>query len=252
MKRSFALAVVLIALLGLIAATACHADYDKLFRFKNRTATAQAVAFVVLNALEVPTAFYQNATYCPWGDPTVGTATYGGVLCTTMTYQKAGVSIPGGGGANSRARVGWNTADSSCRLSGLYWGTDANGVSITDASEYGTVPGGGELTTVGNNYRWTIYNDTAGELAMTNVEWDIFAAAETLDKDDLVDIATDGIIGKRLQMAGAPAAAAARENAAAFAAFAEGNTAAANAAWGRAETAADGVPDNRGAGRKRN
>jgi len=245
MKRSFALTVVLITLLSVITAAACHAEYDKLFRFKNRTTTTQDGVYVVLNALELTTAFYADATYCPWGNPTVGLATINGIPCTTLTYAKAGTSMAVG----VRARVGWNTADQECRLSGLYWRAGTTDTCITDASEYGTVPGGGALTKVRDNWVWTIYNDTGGDLAMTNVEWDVFEADDQIKKADLVEVATNGIIGERLKMAGAPAATAATENAAACADFADGNTVAANAAWGRARAAADLVTGNPSAAR---
>jgi len=246
-RRWLVATALLVALL--VAAGPGFADYDKLFRFKNRTSDPQTALFVALNALEVVTAYYESTEFCPWGNPTTSVANYGGVNCTTLTYSKAGTSIPGGGLDTSRVRVGWNTSDHDCRLRGLYWGTDTSGTSITDASEYGTVPGGGELTKVGNNYRWTIINDTGGQLALTNVEWDIFDASDNLDKAGLEEIASSGIIGKRLGLAGATQAR--NANAAAFAAYANGDRTTANTQWGTARTQADAANDNQQAGRGR-
>lgn len=233
----------------LMAAGPGHAEYDKLFRFKNRTSDPQTAVFVALNALEVITAYYESAEFCPWGNPTTSIANYGGVNCTTLTYSGGGVSIPGGGLSTSRVRVGWNTSDHDCRLRGLYWGTDTSGTSITDASEYGTVPGGGELTKVGQNYRWTIINDTDDQLPLTNVEWDIFDSSANLSKTDLEEIASSGIIGKRLGLAGATQAR--NANAAAFAAYANGDRATANTEWNTARTRANAAADNQQAGPKR-
>ncbi len=195
-----------------------------------------------MNALEVFTGFYENATYCPWPMPPDRSFDVTGTK-STLHYNDGGPIAH-----LQRVRVGWNTASHSCRLSGMCWGPNANGIPITKASEYGTVPGGGTLTKVGPNYQWTIHNDTPGKLALTNIEFDIFTKDDGLTADDLVDIATNGILGTRLALAGWKARHARRHYVRACAAFVDGDVGAADDAWKLAKAEANKLSDRHPAG----
>jgi hypothetical protein len=221
-----------------------HAGYDKLYRFRNRTGSGQTGCFVVLNALEVIGAQYTVAPpdgHNHWGPATAGVALIGGVYCTTLDWDAdPDVTVPGDGSKDSIVKIGWNTADHSCRLRSLNWGHDASGAAISDPNATGDVPGGGGLRRQGNNYVWTVVNDTPGTLRLTDVELGTFD--NSLSMDDLAEVAASGVVGRwisilRRRLGGGNAGFARRarnENTTGFEAWANGDRQQARGRWNQA------------------
>lgn len=233
-----------IGALVLSALLPAHAGYDKLYRFRNRTGTPQTGCYVVLNALEVIGAQYTVAPpdgHNPWGPAAAGVAVIGGLYCTTLDWDAdPDVSVPGDGSKDSIVKIGWNTADHSCRLRSLNWGHNASGPVISDPNATGDVPGGGGLRRQGNNYVWTIINDTPGTLRLTDVELGTFD--NRLSMNDLAEVAASGVVGEwvsilQRRFAGGNAGFARRarnENTSGFDAWADGNRQQARGRWSQA------------------
>ena len=174
------LSALLITSLGLPA----QAQYTKLFQFTNLTGVSQTSVRAVTNGLESIVSQYSDPS--GWTPARLGSVLVSGVYCTTITL--GGSSL----GALANISIGWQTADNSCRLRDLRWGT---GQTVVPA-QLGGVPGGaimfydwpnpGELTVV-------ITNDNPEDgqwLDLTKMEFGVSPAA--LDPGDLSDLSGGG------------------------------------------------------------
>ena len=175
-KSTFIVGLAAVFVMGL--ALPGQAAFTKLYRFSNKTGGDQEAVKAITNGLEVITSSWANQA--GWAPARVGYVVRSGVYCTKITFSGTPVVH------NTWVKLGWTTADGSCRLRDLRWG---DGQSIVPA-EVGGIPGGGMvfydypepgcLTVV-------ITNDTEGVILLSDVEFAIAGYELSLEELDALD-----------------------------------------------------------------
>lgn len=185
-KRMFVVGLVAVLVMGLVVPG--QAAFTKLYQFKNTTGASQSSVRATTHGWELITSQYASPS--TWVPATMGFTMPSGVFCSTLTYGGPAVS------PNTYVRVGWQTADASCRLRDLRWGggqtvvpTQLSGVSGGGMVFY-DYPDPGDLTVV-------ITNDNAeGAISVFDIQFAVAGLA--LEWDDLVPLLDVGLVGLRV------------------------------------------------------
>ena len=173
-----ALALFLTVLI-LAAGLPAGAAYTKLYKCRNTTGITQSHLRVINNALEVITG--STASPGELSPPVVGTCVWNGVYCTKLRFGEPSVATVAAG---DYGRIGWRTADNSCRLSDLRWVSPAGDpVPVIDPVQLGGVPGGGEVWYDSDNgqYIWLLINDTGEPIDLSDVSFEVLDGEPSLD-----------------------------------------------------------------------
>ena len=172
----FVLVLVTLVLVGPILPEQAAWGWTKNYRCYDTTGVGQTSLRVITNGLE--SVVYTGAYPTTWQPAAIGYTLASGVFCTTLTYA---------GPTRTYVRIGWTTADASCRLRDLRWG---NGQAIVP-KEAGGIPGGGMVF-----YGWpdpgdltvVITNDTDGVITLSDIEFAISGYELSLEElDSLLD-----------------------------------------------------------------
>lgn len=186
------LAVLLVGMI-LAAALPAQAEYTKLYKCQNTYDFDQGYLRAITNALEVITPGGTTSWPLQWNPPLVGSCLWNGVYCTKLRY--GGVTpyvIPGAWG-----KIGWTTADNSCRLSDFRWlAPSGKPWPAIDPIQLGGVPGGGEVwyDATAHEYIWLIINDTGYPINLSDVTLEVLNAPPPLDEYDLLPMSAAGLM----------------------------------------------------------
>jgi len=190
----YCLSLGLILALVVAAALPAQAEFTKLYRFSNNTASDKGGVRAVTNGMEVITGDFVAPT--GWGDPTVANILLSGAYCTKLKW--TGGAVESGSGP---VKVGWSTSDNSCRLRDLRWVTTAGNLAgpVVDPEVLQqAVPGGGQsfYDPDTGNLIVVITNDTDGDIYLAGTQ---FAVSDTpLGLSDLDYVAEVGLVGLRV------------------------------------------------------
>lgn len=184
--RSSAIVASLLVVFALSFPSFIHAEYTKLYRFKNRTGQSMGGVRAINNALEVVTETFAlpDTWDVPGSSPVVTPMLVSGTYSTGLTW--TGPEVPN----LTRCRAAWSTADNSCRLRELRWVLPDGtlGAAITDAVQYQGVPGGGQVhyDYDEDQYVWTITNDTGADISLADCALSVLDHKPTLEELNLL------------------------------------------------------------------
>jgi hypothetical protein len=178
----------LVAVLVMGLAVPGLAGMTKIYKCPNNTGVSQSSLQATTNGLESITGEWAKPD--TWLPAATGWTIVSGVYCSTVTFDGPSVA-PG-----SAQKIGWKTADASCRLRDLSWG---DGQSVVP-TQIGGTEGGGMLF-----YDWpyegcvtiVITNDTEAVITLADVEFALTAYEYSLaELDPLLDV---GLVELRVE-----------------------------------------------------